>query len=150
MFSIFDSDTLQVKRTSSWNKACEELKRYQKQWEKLRDETDNFTKPFVDSSSDESDVPDVENYEKIGAKKTVKKERVVEPEKDELDSEPEKDELDSEPEEEKEEVVEKKVLPSPKNNSLLKLTIVSFHLKCSLLAYSYRKNSMPCGFYSQI
>lgn len=48
-----------MKRTSSWNRACEELKRYQKQLDKLREETDNFTKPFVDSSSDESDDEDI-------------------------------------------------------------------------------------------
>ncbi|XP_065223247.1 zinc finger MYND domain-containing protein 11 isoform X2 [Planococcus citri] len=52
--------TLQIKRTSSWNKAFEEVKRHQKQLEKLREETDNYTKPFVDSSSDESDTPDVD------------------------------------------------------------------------------------------
>lgn len=36
------------------------MKRHQKQLEKLREETDNYTKPFVDSSSDESDTPDVD------------------------------------------------------------------------------------------
>ncbi|XKL59684.1 hypothetical protein PGB90_000700 [Kerria lacca] len=59
--------TLQVKRTSSWNRACEELKRYQKQLEKLREQTENFTKPFVDSSSsDESDL-DGEVIKKVKA-----------------------------------------------------------------------------------
>lgn len=45
----------QVKRTSSWNKACEELKRHQDLLEKLRLATNNFTMPSPDSSSDDSD-----------------------------------------------------------------------------------------------
>ncbi len=55
MLQVSSFYIMQVKRTSSWNRACEELKRYQKQLDKLRQETDNFTKPFVDSSSDDSD-----------------------------------------------------------------------------------------------
>ncbi|CAH0771755.1 unnamed protein product [Bemisia tabaci] len=46
--------TLQVKRTSSWNKACEELKRHQHLLEKLRQETNNFS-IVADSSSDSDD-----------------------------------------------------------------------------------------------
>ena len=119
---LLDVDALQVKRTSSWNKACEELKRYQKQLEKLREETENFTKPFVDSSSDESDVPEGEetiNIKVPTEKKSTKNERPI--------PAPATNEMDSEAEEEKEEkfVVEKEILPNTKNDSLLKLTIVS-------------------------
>lgn len=46
--------TLQVKRTSSWNKACEELKRHQDLLEKLR----NNARTHPDSSSDEEDDDD--------------------------------------------------------------------------------------------
>jgi len=46
--------TLQVKRTSSWNKACEELKRHQDLLEKLR--SNAHTHP--DSSSDDDDDDD--------------------------------------------------------------------------------------------
>lgn len=43
------------------------MKRYQKQLEKLREQTENFTKPFVDSSSsDESDL-DGEVIKKVKA-----------------------------------------------------------------------------------
>ncbi|XP_075212466.1 zinc finger MYND domain-containing protein 11 [Lycorma delicatula] len=48
--------TLQVKRTSSWNKACEELKRHQDLLEKMRVATNNFTTPPPDSSSSESEI----------------------------------------------------------------------------------------------
>ncbi|XP_054271302.1 zinc finger MYND domain-containing protein 11 isoform X2 [Macrosteles quadrilineatus] len=53
-------NSLQVKKTSSWNKACEELKRHQDLLEKLRLATNNFTAPAQDSSSDSSDN-DTEN-----------------------------------------------------------------------------------------
>jgi len=43
--------TLQVKRTSSWNKACEELKRHQDLLDKLR----NNALAHLDSSSDDDD-----------------------------------------------------------------------------------------------
>jgi hypothetical protein len=43
--------TLQVKRTSSWNKACEELKRHQDLLDKLH----NNAHSYLDSSSDEDD-----------------------------------------------------------------------------------------------
>jgi len=43
--------TLQVKRTSSWNKACEELKRHQDLLDKLR----NNALAHLDSSSDDED-----------------------------------------------------------------------------------------------
>jgi hypothetical protein len=49
--------TLQVKRTSSWNKACEELKRHQDLLEKLR----NNAHSHPDSSSDEEDDDDDED-----------------------------------------------------------------------------------------
>lgn len=43
------------------------MKRYQKQLEKLREETENFTKPFVDSSSDESDSTDIQKENRENA-----------------------------------------------------------------------------------
>ena len=46
--------TLQVKRTSSWNKACEELKRHQDLLDKLR----NNALAHLDSSSDDEDDDD--------------------------------------------------------------------------------------------
>jgi hypothetical protein len=49
--------TLQVKRTSSWNKACEELKRHQDLLEKLR----NNALAHLDSSSDDDDDDDDDN-----------------------------------------------------------------------------------------
>lgn len=49
--------TLQVKRTSSWNKACEELKRHQDLLEKLR----NNARTHPDSSSDEEEDDDDNN-----------------------------------------------------------------------------------------
>lgn len=76
--------TLQVKRTSSWNKACEELKRYQKQLEKLREETDNFTKPFVDSSSDDESDSEM-SPPTSGSKVTLpEKDVVIKEEEEEL------------------------------------------------------------------
>lgn len=108
--------SLQVKRTSSWNKACEELKRYQKQLEKLREETDNFTKPFVDSSSDESDI---EMSPPISGSK------MTSPEKDVVIKE-EEEELLSDTENTKN--VEKKKADAENNlktnSSSLKITIV--------------------------
>lgn len=41
-----------MKRTSSWNKACEELKKHQDLLEKLRVATNNFTTAPPDSSSE--------------------------------------------------------------------------------------------------
>uniref|UniRef100_A0A1B6CUA8 MYND-type domain-containing protein n=1 Tax=Clastoptera arizonana TaxID=38151 RepID=A0A1B6CUA8_9HEMI len=54
--------TLQVKRTSSWNKACEELKRHQNLLEKMRVATQDFTCPPPDSSS-ESEAESVQEEE---------------------------------------------------------------------------------------
>ncbi|EEB12129.1 zinc finger protein MYND domain-containing protein, putative [Pediculus humanus corporis] len=47
--------TLQGKRSSAWNKACEELKRHQELLEKARIATNNFTKFVESSSSSDSD-----------------------------------------------------------------------------------------------
>lgn len=108
---------LQVKRTSSWNKACEELKRYQKQLEKLREETDNFTKPFVDSSSDDESDSEM-SPPTSGSKVTL-------PEKDVVIKE-EEEELLSDTENTKN--VEKKKADAENNlktnSSSLKITIV--------------------------
>lgn len=58
---------LQVKRTSSWNKACEELKRHQNLLEKMRLATNNFTSPPPDTSSSESEVEsdEVSKYKNV-------------------------------------------------------------------------------------
>ncbi|XP_046669765.1 zinc finger MYND domain-containing protein 11-like isoform X2 [Homalodisca vitripennis] len=75
-------NSLQVKRTSSWNKACEELKRHQDLLEKLRLATNNFTTPSQDSSSDSSDnesIQDIEDASQAAADEAAKeRERVVE------------------------------------------------------------------------
>jgi hypothetical protein len=51
--------TLQVKRTSSWNKACEELKRHQD----LLDKMHNNGRTYPDSSSDDDDDDEEEEEE---------------------------------------------------------------------------------------
>ncbi|XP_039278814.1 zinc finger MYND domain-containing protein 11 [Nilaparvata lugens] len=69
--------TLQVKKSSAWNKACEELKKHQKLLDKLRQITNNFTLPAPESSSSSED--DDEEEEKQ-VKKVIKKEVVAEAE----------------------------------------------------------------------
>lgn len=62
MFGYFEIKYIifiQVKKTSTWNKACEELKRHQDLLEKLRVATNNFSMPLSDSSSDESDIESI-------------------------------------------------------------------------------------------
>lgn len=68
--------TLQVKRTSSWNKACEELKRHQDLLEKLH----NNALAHLDSSSDDDDDGDSsdDNDDDDDNKEKRKKEKGIE------------------------------------------------------------------------
>lgn len=69
--------TLQVKRSSAWNKACEELKKHQELLEKARTATDNFTK-FVDSSSSsEYESIDTEQERQIEKENRLKKQKAI-------------------------------------------------------------------------
>lgn len=62
--------TLQVKRSSAWNRACEELKKHQELLEKARVATENFTK-FVDSSSS-SDYESVDTEQELQIEKEAR------------------------------------------------------------------------------
>jgi hypothetical protein len=64
--------TLQVKRTSSWNKACEELKRHQDLLEKMR----NSGRTYTDSSSDEEEE---EEDDDVGKEEEEEREPVNRP-----------------------------------------------------------------------
>ncbi|RZF42237.1 hypothetical protein LSTR_LSTR004386 [Laodelphax striatellus] len=57
----------QVKKSSAWNKACEELKKHQKLLEKVRIVTNNFTLPAPESSSSSEDE-DEEEVEEVNKK----------------------------------------------------------------------------------
>jgi hypothetical protein len=61
--------TLQVKRTSSWNKACEELRRHQDLLEKMHN--NEFTYPDSSSDEDDDDDDDDDNAGKAEASKPV-------------------------------------------------------------------------------
>ncbi|XP_052122169.1 zinc finger MYND domain-containing protein 11 isoform X2 [Frankliniella occidentalis] len=74
--------SLQVKKTSSWNKACEELKRHQSLLDEMRRSTNDFTK--FESSEDE--VEDEEDSEDEDSKL----------EKENIEDEDEEDEEDEE------------------------------------------------------
>lgn len=62
--------TLQVKRSSAWNRACEELKKHQELLEKARAATENFTK-FIDSSSS-SDYESVDTEQELQIEKEAR------------------------------------------------------------------------------
>lgn len=57
--------TMQVKRTSGWTRACEELKKHQELLEKERVATRNFTEFVESSSSEESESVDSETERKM-------------------------------------------------------------------------------------
>lgn len=83
-------NSLQVKKTSSWNKACEELKRHQSLLEEMREATDNFTK-FESSEDEAEEEEDSEDEEEI-----------LKLEKDNIDDEEEEEEEEEEDNEEHE------------------------------------------------
>ncbi|XP_068086019.1 zinc finger MYND domain-containing protein 11 isoform X2 [Anabrus simplex] len=85
--------TLQVKRTSSWNKACEELRKHQELLEKLRVETNNFT-TNLDSSDDDSDLESEEEEED----EEVKKPKLAKVEREDSEDDDDDDEDDDEEE----------------------------------------------------
>ncbi|KAK7791097.1 hypothetical protein R5R35_000516 [Gryllus longicercus] len=79
--------TLQVKRTSSWNKACEELRRHQELLEKLKKETNDFT-TNLESSEEEESEPESEPEEETKPKPIkVEKEETEDDDEDEDDDE---------------------------------------------------------------
>nr|CAD7396323.1 unnamed protein product [Timema poppensis] len=89
--------TLQVKRTSSWNKACEELRRHRAQLEKLANSSE-----VEDSSFDDDDDLDTETEESIP--KLVNESTTVRvPSNDDEDDDDEDDDDDEEEEEEEQE-----------------------------------------------
>ena len=69
--------TLQGKRSSAWNKACEELKRHQELLEKARIATNNFTKFVESSSSSEYESIDTEQERQIEKENRIKKQKAI-------------------------------------------------------------------------
>lgn len=69
--------TLQVKRSSAWNKACEELKKHQELLEKARIATDNFTKFIDSSSSSEYESIDTEQEIQMEKENRLKKQKAI-------------------------------------------------------------------------
>ncbi|KAK3923425.1 Zinc finger MYND domain-containing protein 11 [Frankliniella fusca] len=99
--------SLQVKRTSSWNKACEELKRHQLLLEEMRQATNDFTK--FESSEDEIEEEDESEDEESKLEKEPIEDEEDEEEEDEEEIDQEHDTDDGE------EAVPKK---EPKKDSL--------------------------------
>lgn len=97
--------TLQVKRTSAWNKACEELKRHQDLLEKLRLATNNFTAPPPDTSSSESEIESDDDEEPEDRQPEQEGDTVDEEDDDDEDDD---DEDDDDDEEEKDRFIEKR------------------------------------------
>lgn len=69
--------TLQVKRSSGWNRACEELKKHQELLEKARIATDNFTKYIDSSSSSEYESVNSEEERRIEKENLLKKQKAI-------------------------------------------------------------------------
>lgn len=69
--------TLQVKRSSAWNRACEELKKHQELLEKARAATDNFTKFIDSSSSSDYESVDTEQERQIEKEARLKKHKAI-------------------------------------------------------------------------
>jgi len=74
----------QVKRTSSWNKACDELRRHQELLEQKRQATNNFTN--YESSEDDLD-DELDDDEDEVEVKVEKKSEDVDDEEEDLDEE---------------------------------------------------------------
>lgn len=85
--------TLQVKRTSSWNKACEELRRHQELLEKLKQETNNFTTNLESSEEEEESEVESEPEERI-------KSQPIKVEKEETEDDDDEDDDDDDNEDE--------------------------------------------------
>ncbi|XP_069700462.1 zinc finger MYND domain-containing protein 11 isoform X2 [Periplaneta americana] len=104
--------TLQVKRTSSWNKACEELKRHQDLLDKVR----NNAHGDHDYSSDDDDDDDEEEEEEAVpvsrprkmsrsrvSQESVREHKVIKVPKEDTEEEEEEDEEEEEEDEEEDE-----------------------------------------------